>query len=83
MKNNAKPVSLDQCRAIMNKNGIEYTDEELLKIRDFMYRVLEITTAHYERVQESKAKIIDINRNNSDHETKSISICPGEYGRTG
>lgn len=79
MKANSK-VSIEQCREIMNRDGVEYTDEELLVIRDFMYLIVDITRSHYERVQD-QSKIIDINENNTDHETKSISIRPGEYRR--
>lgn len=79
MKANSK-VSIEKCREIMSQDGLEYTDEELLVIRDFMYLIADITRSHYERVQE-QSKIIDINENNSDHETKSISIRQGEYRR--
>jgi len=49
---NYKKISLEKCREIMNKDGLHYTDKELLKVRDFLYRITEITSAHYERVKE-------------------------------
>ncbi|MDZ4792831.1 MAG: hypothetical protein SGI83_01000 [Bacteroidota bacterium] len=79
MKANSK-VSIEQCREIMNRDGLKYTDEELHVIRDFMYLIADITRSHYERIQE-KNKIIDINENNCDHETKSLFIRPGQYRR--
>lgn len=81
MKTNNKIVSLEQCQAIMNKDGLEYTDEELLKIRDFMYRIMEITASHFERLKNNEAKVIHINSNQSPNEKKSISIRSCKHRR--
>jgi len=75
-------ISLEQSREILNQNGIEYTDEEILIIREFMYRVAEITTKHYQRIKENNGKVIPIIQTNQD-ETKSISLHSGKYRRTG
>ena len=80
----ARPmIPLEKCKAIMNRGGLTYTDEELLAIRDFMYRLAEIMTTYYERVQEKRAKIISINKDNNNDKTESIPLRSGEYGRTG
>ncbi len=76
-------IPLEKCRAIMNRGGLTYTNEELLAIRDFMYRLAEIMTTYYERVQEKRAKIISINKDNNNDKTESIPLRSGEYGRTG
>ena len=42
-------VSLEASKATLNYHGISYTDEEILIIREFIYRMAEITTAYYQR----------------------------------
>lgn len=73
-------LSLEQSRAILNQNGIEYTDEEILIIREFMYRVAEITTKHYQRIKERNSTVISITQTDQD-ETKSIPLRSGKYRR--
>ena len=38
-----KKLSLIECKKALNINGLCYSDEEILKIRDWLYRVAEIT----------------------------------------
>lgn len=35
----SKMVSLEKCREIYAKHGYSYTDEQLLEIRDFLYKM--------------------------------------------
>ena len=35
-------LSIEECRKTLNQNGNNYTDEEILKIRDFLYQFVEI-----------------------------------------
>lgn len=37
-------ISITKCKLILNKNGIIYTDEEILKIRQVLYKVAEAYT---------------------------------------
>ncbi len=73
-------VSVHRAKEIMKEEGIEYSDEELKELLQFISKVVSITTAHYERVNEREAKIISINTNTT-HETKSIPLHPREYRR--
>jgi hypothetical protein len=73
-------VSLNRAKEIMIEEGIEYADEELKEVLQFISKVVSITTAHYERRSEKQAKIISINTNTT-HETKSIPLHPREYRR--
>jgi len=41
-------MSLAQCRKILNKDGSKYSDEEILKIRNWIYAVSEITLSFLE-----------------------------------
>lgn len=48
-------VSLERCRAIMKKHGYNYTDEQLLKIRDFLSQLAAIEYKAYQRkIQENE-----------------------------
>lgn len=80
----ARPmIPLEQCRAIMNRGGLEYADEELLVMRTFMYRLAEIMTAYYERKKANEAKVITLNKDNNHDKTESIPLCSSEYRRAG
>jgi hypothetical protein len=75
-------LSLDMSKSILNRHGITYTDEEILIIREFMYRVAEITSAYYQRLKENESKVITLTQTDKD-ETKSIPIRSSEYRRAG
>ena len=75
-------LSVEQSRAILNQRGIEYTDDEILIIRDYMYRVAEITIKHYERIKDNDLTIVPKIQADQD-EAESIPIHPGKYRRAG
>jgi FKBP-type peptidyl-prolyl cis-trans isomerase (trigger factor) len=75
-------LSLARVREIMEEEGIQYTDEELQEVIEFISKWIIISTDHYKRLKERNAKIISLNSSHS-HETKSISIHSRKYGRTG
>ena len=49
-----KKISFKECKAILNVNGNSYTDEEILKIRDYLYRLAAIEVEHFNTLQEGK-----------------------------
>ncbi len=76
-----KPMlSIDECKSILNQDGLEYTDEEILIIRDFMYQMAEMTIRHYHDHRLCQPKVISINKINDD-KTKSIPIRPSQHRR--
>jgi hypothetical protein len=75
-------LSLEQSRAILNQQGIEYSDDEIIIIRDYMYRVAEITIKHYERIRDNDLTIVPKIQTDQD-EAESIPIHPGKYRRAG
>lgn len=75
-------LSLEQSRAILNQQGIEYTDDEIFTIRDYMYRVAEITIKHYERIRDNDLTIVT-KIQTDQNEAESIPIHPGKYRRAG
>ena len=59
-----KKLSLIECKKTLNTNGLCYSDEEILKIRDWLYRVAEITI-----------DALDKNANTSfEHQEKTSSL---------
>ena len=76
----AEVISLHRAKEIMREEGIDYTDDELTEILQFLSKVISITTSHYERVKQKQAKIISINTNTT-HETKSVPLHPCEHRR--
>ncbi len=56
-------VSLERCRELAKKHGYKYTDEQLLKMRDFLYQLAAIEYKIYQRKK---------NENKSDHLHESI-----------
>lgn len=50
---NPKTISLKRITEIMKEEEIEYTDEELNEILDFISNIITITTEHYKRIKDS------------------------------
>lgn len=76
-----KKLSLEKCRAILNKRGLAYTDDQIIQIRDFLYQTAEMSIRDYERRQESEVPIIPLKENDDYEQTESIPIHPGQYRR--
>ena len=85
LKNQIETDRLDlaTCKEILNANGTNYTDEEILRIRDYLYQLAEIQCRHFKQWQvEQFDNVIPIIRNENERE-ESIPLYPGEYRRTG
>ena len=79
-------ISIAEIKADFEAEGELFEDGEVEKIRDFLYLLAQITYEQHNRNKQvpetSTGKIININ-NNSDDSTKSNTLYPCEYGRTG
>lgn len=79
-------ISIAEIKADFEPEGEMFDDSEIEKIRGFLYLLAQITYEQYSRnklVNEtSTGKIININ-DNSGESTKSNTLYPCEYGRTG
>lgn len=79
-------ISIAEIKADFEAEGELFEDSEVEKIRDFLYLLAQITYEQHNRdkqvTETSTGKIININ-NNSDDSTKSNTLYPCEYGRTG
>ena len=80
--NGAAPISIHRVKEIMVEEEIHYTDEELNEILHFLFSIISITTAHYERKKQNETKVISI-KTNTTHETKGIPLYPCQHRRTG
>lgn len=75
-------LSLQEARLSLQADQFGYTDEEVLQIMDFIYRLAVVGLAlYYESLHETP--IIHINSNQREHATKSISISKSKYRRAG
>jgi len=83
-------LSLERCKKVLNQDGLNYTDEEVKKIREFIYILAEIDYRLFKRKQEEKSNQIQKEKNiktennnlkSQTDETQSHSIHPREYRR--
>ena len=80
METSERKLTVEECRSILNKNGIEYTNEEIIQIRDFLYLMAEITSNNFQRMKDQE-QVISINKNVKEDENESISLCESKYRR--
>lgn len=84
-------LSITESKKILNRNGLNYTDEEINKIREFIYILAEMDYEIFMRhLQEEKEeqnsndiKIIPINNNQNaiNDEKERDTLHQGEYRR--
>jgi hypothetical protein len=67
-KTGRSKVSIEQCKKMLNRNGNNYTDEEVEKIRDFLYILVHIEMEYI------KTRI-------NHEEEKLRTLYPSEYRR--
>lgn len=79
-------ISIAEIKADFEAEGEMFDDSEIEKIRDFLYLLAQISYEQHTRNKQvsetANRKIININ-SNSDESTKSNTLYPCEYGRTG
>ena len=49
-----KRISLTACKKILNTNGVVYTNEEVIELRDWLYHMAEITFDVLDREERQK-----------------------------
>ena len=69
--------SLEHCKKILNKGEKQYTNSEVLEIRDFLYK---LATIDYLAFTEETLLKLQIN---NEHEQNSNHLHQSEYGRAG
>jgi hypothetical protein len=58
-----RKLSLNECKKILNTDGLFYTDEEVIELRDWLYHMADIVFDTMER-EESKRQMEIINQQN-------------------
>jgi len=51
-------LSITKCKKILNKNGIFYTDEEIVLIRQTLYKIAEVMTMSNKKKLSNKNLVI-------------------------
>lgn len=54
-------ISIQECKKILNKQGENFSDEEVKSIRDFLYTLIEIDYFHFEKYVKAKAEQLLVN----------------------
>lgn len=66
LKSKDRKISIEQCKKMLNKNGSNYTDEEVEKIRDFLYVLVHIEMEHIKtKLNEMSEKAMETNSKDS------------------
>lgn len=74
------PISLEECRKLFKVDEYGYTDEELFKMRDFLFKLAKIYYGFYITTLQHRAKIISIN--NQPYGTEeSNHLCTSKHRR--
>lgn len=73
-------LPLEYCRRILNQGGLNFSEEEVILIRDFLYAMAEIDYLYFTEEVLNKEKQI---QNQKNHEQNSDSLHQGEYRRAG
>jgi hypothetical protein len=61
-----RKVSVEQCKKMLNKNDNNYTDEEVEKIRDFLYVLVHIEMEYIKtKLNEMSEKALETNSKDS------------------
>jgi hypothetical protein len=89
MKANLIPVNsvknekldLETCRKILNAGDRKYSDEEIIRITDYLYRLAAIECRFYDQWlnEQTETPIINL----QDETKKSIPLHQSKYRRTG
>jgi hypothetical protein len=80
--NLAEKVSLQKLKAIWNDELHSYTDDELIKIRDWLYSVAKMVITVSQRM-EKEYTLIKQQQIQEYESTKSYPLCQSEYRRAG
>lgn len=75
-------IPIEELRAIWNDEQVQYSDEQLYKIRDWLYVVCNIALSVAEEQFENRRNIIELIPE-KDEAKESNFIYPREYRRAG
>ncbi len=73
-------LSIEQCRKMFKAEEYGYTDEELIQMKDFLFKLAKIYYKFYITTLKDKAKVIPLNHLPYGTE-ESNSLCTGQHRR--
>ena len=73
-------IPIAKCKKILNVDGFNYTDEEVLLIRDFLYSLAVVDYYVNEKMSQEE-KLKEQKNNDYDDSQESNYIFPSEYRR--
>lgn len=74
------PLSIEECRILFKAEEYGYTDEELIQMRDFLFKLAKIYYEFYITNLQHRAKVISINDRPYGKET-SNHLCKSKHRR--
>lgn len=74
-------LDLEPCRKILNAGDRKYSDEEIIRVRYYLYRLAAIECRFYDQWMNEQTETPIINL--QDETEKSIPLHKGKYRRTG
>jgi formate dehydrogenase maturation protein FdhE len=78
---NKAKISIQECKTILNKNGENYSDEEVKEIRDFLYTLIEIDYSLFQKHMKAKAEQL-MQAEEDEREGKVIQLNTNEISDT-
>ena len=70
-------MPLAECRKILNRDGNHFTDEEVIEISDFIFRLADIFIDHYKFPENQQGKIISLEDHKQPYHDESNYLCAG------
>ena len=75
-------LSIEECRQMFKASEYEYTDEELIQMKDFLFKLAKTYYELYMTKLKHQPKIIPLNNQPYDTE-ESHTLCKSEHRRAG
>ena len=66
MQNAIEKISLSKCKSILQKGGSVYTDDEILEIRDFLYKLAEMDYEVFLKLKTRELEFENLKENKKD-----------------
>lgn len=79
-QNKNESFTIEKCRKILGANEVEYTDEQIILMRDYLFILARIYFDYYQRTYKEQLKVIHLNKIYNGTED-SDNLCSGEYRR--
>lgn len=70
-------ISVSECRKILTRNGNQFSDDEVIEIRNFICRLADIFITHYQYDINPQGKIINLEEFKQSHYDESNYLRAG------